>query len=76
MTRVLFALALLTTVVCGYLALRQSTSMILRQELPRSHWPHGNASQVGGWIHGRGYVTYTGRSEWAGFRGGGPGHAK
>jgi hypothetical protein len=75
-TRVLAVLGALSALAFGYMGLRQSASFVLREEPSATHWPRGGTFHVGGWVHGRGYVSYTGRSEWAGFRGGGPGSGK
>jgi hypothetical protein len=75
-TRALAILSMLAVLGFGYLGLRQGTSFVLREDPGATTWTHGGTSHVGGWVYGRGYVTYGGRSEWAGFRGGGPGSGK
>ena len=77
MTRVLAILSVLSAAVFGYLGARQQTSMVLRQQPSGLHWPHDEGRvHTGGYVYGRGFVTYGGRSEWSGFRGGGPGGGK
>lgn len=76
MTRLLALLALAAAAVFGVLAHRQGGSMVLREGQPASYWLRGNATLTGSYEPGRGSVSYTGRSEWAGFRGGGPGAGK
>ena len=76
MTRTLAILAALSVLGFGYLGLRQKTSFVLREEPTSTTWERPGTHHVGGWVHGRGYVSYGGRSEWAGFRGGGPGGGK
>jgi hypothetical protein len=75
-TRVLAILAALSVLGFGYIGLRQTTSFVLREEPGATTWERGGSSRVGGWVYGRGYVSHGGRSEWAGFRGGGPGSGK
>jgi len=75
-TRVLAVFAFLSLIGFGTLGLRQATSFVLREEPGPTTWVRGGSSHVGGWVYGRGYVSYGGRSEWAGFRGGGPGSGK
>jgi hypothetical protein len=74
-SRLFAAMAIGGALLCAYLGLRQSTSMALREPPPAYEWSRGGY-HVGGWEPGRGHVVYTGRSEWFGFRGGGPGHGK
>ena len=76
MTRALAILALLSLVGFEYLGFRQGASFVLREEPGATTWVRAGGTQTGGWVHGRGYVVYGGRSEWAGFRGGGPGSGK
>lgn len=76
MTRALAILALLSLLGFGSLGVRQGASFVLREEPGVTTWERGSGTRVGGWVFGRGYVTYGGRSEWSGFRGGGPGSGK
>jgi hypothetical protein len=76
MTRAFAILAALSVLGFGYIGLRQKSSFVLREEPGATTWERGQGDRVGGWVWGRGYVRYGGRSEWGGFRGGGPGSGK
>jgi hypothetical protein len=68
-----FGVAVAAVAGCAWAGVTQSSSFVLREEVPRSYWPQSNTVLVSSHIRGRGAVFHAGRAEWGDFSGGGPG---